>query len=163
MAAVLNRTTKQYLRSANTPDYPAADWIINPDISAVNGWPTKYWIITGDVITLMDQAARDAVDAAEAAAALADAKTEADAAPDSKEALGVEFRALIAILNQRDNYLVNRISELQAALDTVRDTAGNAAARLDTLPASWLATNTRDRPDAVQAYRDEISSGGADS
>jgi hypothetical protein len=63
MASVLNRTTKVYLASANTPDYPVAEWIINPDMSAVAGQPSKYWTITGDVVTLMDQAQRDAVDA----------------------------------------------------------------------------------------------------
>lgn len=65
MASVLHRTTRQYIPSANTPDYSVIDWIINPDLSAVVGFETKYWIITGDIVTLMDAAARDAVDAAE--------------------------------------------------------------------------------------------------
>lgn len=64
MAAVLHRTTKQYLPSVNTPDYSPAQWIINPDLSLVAGFPSIYWVITGDNVTLMDQAARDAVDAA---------------------------------------------------------------------------------------------------
>jgi len=68
MANVLNRTTKVYLESVNTPDYPDTDWIINPDLSAVAGWPAKYWIITGDVVTLMDASARATVDADELAA-----------------------------------------------------------------------------------------------
>lgn len=62
MASVLNRTTKAFLPSANTPDYPVAQWIINPDMSAVVGFPSQYWIITGDVVTLMSQAQRDQVD-----------------------------------------------------------------------------------------------------
>ena len=41
-----------------------AEWILNPDMSAVEGFPSQYWIITGDAVTLMDQAERDAVDAA---------------------------------------------------------------------------------------------------
>lgn len=45
MASVLNRTTKEFKRSANTPDFPVADWIINPDLTAVAGAPIKYWII----------------------------------------------------------------------------------------------------------------------
>lgn len=28
MANVLNRATKEYLTSVNTPDYPVSDWII---------------------------------------------------------------------------------------------------------------------------------------
>ncbi len=64
MANVLNRTSKVYIPSANTPDYPVAQWIIDPDMTAVVGYPSQYWVITGDVVTLMDQAARDAVDTA---------------------------------------------------------------------------------------------------
>jgi len=63
MANVLHRTTKQYLQSLNTPDYPVLDWIINPDLSSVGIFQSRYWIITGDVVTLMDQAGRDVVDA----------------------------------------------------------------------------------------------------
>lgn len=65
MATVLNRTTKQLIPSANTPDYPAAQWIIEPNLSAVVGQPAKYWTITGDVVTLMNAGERAAVDAAE--------------------------------------------------------------------------------------------------
>lgn len=64
MANVLNRTTKEFLRSVHEPIYPIEDWIINPELSAVEGFDSKYWIITGDAVSLMDQAARDAVDAA---------------------------------------------------------------------------------------------------
>lgn len=70
MAAVLHRATKRFLRSANTPDYPAGEWIINPDLSAVDGFHHKYWVISGDVVSLMPQAERDAVDAAEAQASI---------------------------------------------------------------------------------------------
>lgn len=66
MANVVNRTTKRYKRSVNTPDYPIQDWIINPDMSLVAGYQSKYWIITGDVITLMDETARSQADADEA-------------------------------------------------------------------------------------------------
>ena len=64
MANVLNRTSKAFIASANTVDYPVAQWIIDPDMSAVAGYPSQYWIITGDVVSLMDQAQRDAVDTA---------------------------------------------------------------------------------------------------
>lgn len=64
MANVLNRTTKQYLVSVNTPDYPVGSWIHSPDLSAVVGFSERYWTITGDAVTLMSQAERDAVDAA---------------------------------------------------------------------------------------------------
>lgn len=39
--------------------------IYQPDLTAVTGFDSKYWVITGDIVSLMDQATRDAVDAAE--------------------------------------------------------------------------------------------------
>ena len=53
MASVINRTTKQYFQSVNTPDYPESDWIINPDMSAVVGVPVKYWKIVDDTVAVM--------------------------------------------------------------------------------------------------------------
>ncbi len=35
MADVINRVTHEHLFSVNTPDYPVADWIINPDPTAI--------------------------------------------------------------------------------------------------------------------------------
>jgi len=63
----LHRTDISILRSVPEADLPepVGNYIEEPDLAAVTGWPTKYWIITGDVVTLMDQAARDVVDAAE--------------------------------------------------------------------------------------------------
>lgn len=62
MSNVLNRTTKQHLTSVNTPDYPPEDWIVNPDLSAVIGWPTRYWKIAGDAVTLQTEEERNATD-----------------------------------------------------------------------------------------------------
>ena len=65
MATVLNRTTKELRRSVNTPDYDEAGWIIDPDLTQVEGFPAKYWIIeSGDIITLADTATQAAIDAA---------------------------------------------------------------------------------------------------
>ncbi|HEU4854392.1 MAG TPA: hypothetical protein VFS89_03790 [Nitrosospira sp.] len=64
MADVLNRTTREFIRSVHEPDYPVEEWIISPDLEAVTGFDSRYWVITGDVVSLMDQAQRDAVDAA---------------------------------------------------------------------------------------------------
>jgi hypothetical protein len=64
MANVLNRTTRLYIESANTPDFPIVDWIHDPDLSQVTGFDSIYWIITGDIVTLMTPAQRAAVDAA---------------------------------------------------------------------------------------------------
>ena len=60
MADVLNRTTKTLLRSVNTPDYPVAQWIVGPDLSAVTGVPAEEWIIEGDAVRAMTTAEKDA-------------------------------------------------------------------------------------------------------
>lgn len=66
MGNYVHRTTKQYLQSYSPNDLPEplANYIESPDLSNVVGVPTKYWVITGDVITEMSQPEKDAVDAA---------------------------------------------------------------------------------------------------
>ncbi len=41
-----------------------ADWIMQPDLSAVEGHPIKHWLIAGDAVTLAGAAARAAIDIA---------------------------------------------------------------------------------------------------
>ena len=78
----VNRTTREFVQQTSSGEmerrFPAevfhdaegeptsnANWIHAPDLSAVVGQPTKYWIIAGDSVRLMSQVARDAVDAGE--------------------------------------------------------------------------------------------------
>lgn len=56
MANVVNRITKQYFKSVNTPDYPESDWIHNPVLPICG---SKYWIIEGDIVRGMDQSEID--------------------------------------------------------------------------------------------------------
>ena len=56
MSNVLNRITKEYKLSVNTPDYSDIDWIINPDISLVEGSPVTDWVIDGDTVRLINAA-----------------------------------------------------------------------------------------------------------
>ena len=74
MANVLNRTTLKFVTSVDTtaPGFIIADWVIGPDMAAVEGVPRRYWVLTGDAVTVMDQTTRDAVDAALLAQAIAD-------------------------------------------------------------------------------------------
>ena len=101
MASVLNRTTKEFRTSANTPDFPIADWIINPDLTAVVGQPIIYWVITGDVVSLASVGEQATIDAALAATKLT---SEKDAA---KSAIDVErvVRALVDMLPGEFNIL----------------------------------------------------------
>ena len=64
MANVLNRIDKRLLYSVNTPDFDELDWIINPDMSSVEGVLFKYWVIEGDSVRAMTVEERAAYDAA---------------------------------------------------------------------------------------------------
>lgn len=75
MADVLHRTAgatfpyrKDYRQSVNEPDFPQADWIWDPDLSAVAGFDSIYWDIGGDTVSLANPATRNARDAEIAAA-----------------------------------------------------------------------------------------------
>jgi len=64
MSNVLNRTTFQYLKSVNTPDYLIGGkhydngaWIINPVLPDCD---QKFWIIEGDTIREMTPSEKDA-------------------------------------------------------------------------------------------------------
>lgn len=59
MATVLHRTTRELRRSVNTPDFDTADWIINPTLPECE---PRYWKITGDTVSEMDAAEKEAVD-----------------------------------------------------------------------------------------------------
>lgn len=110
MAAVLNRTTKQYLISVNTPDYPVESWIISPDLSAVVGFDSRYWTITGDVVSLMSQSERNALDAAAVLSARDAAVAQLQQAEDV-------LRAFMLIVLDDRNLLAARLSSLLDAID----------------------------------------------
>ena len=161
MANVLHRTSKVFLSSQNTPDFSPVTWIINPDMSEVEGFQDKYWIITGDIVTLMTQIERDAVDAAEAAALVLSHRSIGVASIDVPP--NVNERAIIHSLNQRINFATNRIIELQDRVQAMLDSTGGVAnLRTDGLAVSISATSTRPLPDAIQAYKDDINSGDVD-
>lgn len=63
MSTVLHRITKQYIKSADTPQYPPVDWIINPDLSAVQNVPRHYIKIVGNVVSEMSRTEKDVIDA----------------------------------------------------------------------------------------------------
>jgi hypothetical protein len=98
MANVLNRTTKEFKRSVNEPDYPQVDWIWSPDLSGVAGVSSKYWVITGDVVTEMDQASKDAID-------LADEISELDAISDRLDNQKDIMRAFALLVMDEFNIL----------------------------------------------------------
>ena len=118
MANVLNRTTKQYLRSVNTPEYDVADWIVNPSVPNAD---SKYWNISGDTVTEMTQPEKDAVDAQElsdrTAAIKAELKDRFDQEADNTKAMGLlmlEMYQLIRV-ELKPNALTNPLPDITPA------------------------------------------------
>ena len=64
MPLYIHRTTFQRLPSTSPSSLtePEANYVKDPDESAITGEPSRYWILTLDVFTLMKKPARDAVD-----------------------------------------------------------------------------------------------------
>ena len=62
----IHRVDKRVLNSVASADLPEpqANYIEEPDLSAVLGQPVRYWEITGDVVSLADAPTRAAIDAA---------------------------------------------------------------------------------------------------
>ncbi len=80
MGNVVNRITGQIILSVNSPDYPAEDWIHDPSNWAeILTWKRSHRVITGDVVSLADQATQAAIDAAELEASLDAQADEIDA------------------------------------------------------------------------------------
>ena len=65
MPNFLHRTDDIYLKSIPATELPEdiSNYIQDPDLSAVDGFFIIYWVITGDVVTLMSLSERDTVDA----------------------------------------------------------------------------------------------------
>jgi hypothetical protein len=65
MSNAFNRLTGQLRESVNTPDYDPAEWIINPDLSAIRGISRRYLKLgPGDTVVEMSGREQAAVDAA---------------------------------------------------------------------------------------------------
>ena len=112
MSDVLNRTTKEFLRSVNDPDYPTVDWIIEP---TVGGQRMRFWIvpiqrkepryvnIVGDTVTEMTEVEKDAVDAA--AAAAGDLARKAQAKDEYDGDFGLLKKAVALVMTDEINIL----------------------------------------------------------
>lgn len=62
---VLHKASKLYLTDVELTSYEGEDWIHNPDMSAVEGVPVRYWKIVLEDVYAMSQAERVALDAPE--------------------------------------------------------------------------------------------------
>jgi len=112
MPNYLHRTTKEYQRSLSTIDLqePVVNYIEQPDLSAVTGFNSKYWTITGDVVSLMSQAERDVVDTVELIANRDSIANEIDQVESYTKAFA------LAVLDEF-NSLSLKINEILDAID----------------------------------------------
>lgn len=105
MASVLHRINKRFIKSANTPDYKVSEWIINPDMSEVKDFHSKYWVITGDLVELSTQSGRDSIDLAEQQAAEAAEK----AAEEARLSSDAMLKAVVKVMMDELNVIRERI------------------------------------------------------
>jgi hypothetical protein len=129
MGDYVHRTTKQYLQSVSPNDLPEplANYIEDPDLSAVEGVPNRYWVITGDVISEMDQAAKDVVDA--------------QILSDSRDAaIQAEIDELESVLRQLTKLIVDELNILRQQFN---DTTAESAQLTDTAFADRTLTQVR--------------------
>ena len=118
MANFLHRTTKQYLLSTSPASLPEseANYIEDPDMSAVAGQPSKYWVITGDTVSLADQATRDAIDAAELEASRDAAAAQLDQTEDVLRAFMLLVIDELNILRANDGLNARTAAQLKTAI-----------------------------------------------
>lgn len=142
MADVLSRTQPyRLLRSVHTPDYPAIDWIIEPDLSAVRGFDPKYWTVSGDTVSLLSQAERDAIDAAEQTAKL-------DSIADELTRTQSVTRAFAEVVADEFNRHAEKINGILTAIDGANNLADvkSAIGAISDMPTRTL----QDLRDAVR-------------
>lgn len=115
--------------------------IYEPDMSAVVGQPSKYWVVTGDLVSLMSLAEQTAVD---------DVEIEArkDAVADQFDAIETVIRAFGEVVLDEFNGHADKINAILDAIDgasSLADVKGAVAAIPDspqrTLPQ--LKTSVR--------------------
>lgn len=117
----VHRTTFRQLASVAEADLaePVANYVEEPDLSAVAGQPTKYWILTGDIFTLMGAAARLVADAAEEAARLDDVKVRDKDRVDTE----VLIAALMKLVHDEINILRAQFNTTTAQVNQATNTS----------------------------------------
>lgn len=157
MASVLNKTTSpaDYRISVHTPDFPSANWYIDPDISAVVAVPTKYWKIGTNPVTEMNQTEKDAVDAAIVSAAKTAAKTAATNGIDGNE--GYDLRGIAKVVVDEINVLRQWLASFKTETAAATNLS-NFQSRVAGLPA----TPDRTLAQAKTAYKNLISGSSLD-
>ncbi len=147
MPAWLHRTNKTVLRSVASADLPEAiaNYIEEPDLSAVVGQPPKYWIVADDTVSLADQATRDAIDAALLSAAR-------DALADEIDTVETYARAFALVVLDEFNARTLKINSILAAIAGANNfnslkSAAALIADLNTYTPAQLKSAVRNKAD----------------
>ncbi|KKM24245.1 hypothetical protein LCGC14_1607060 [marine sediment metagenome] len=131
MPAWLHRTNKTVLRSIASADLPEAiaNYIEEPDLSAVVGQPARYWIVAGDTVSLADQATRDAIDTAALSAVR-------DVLADEIDTVETFSRAFALVVLDEFNARTSKINSILAAIAGANNlnSLKSAAALITDLP-----------------------------
>lgn len=147
MPAYLHRTTLQYRASVSEQSISdPQNWIREPDLSAVAGFPSIYWIVTGDSVSLMSPAQRAARDAELLSAARDAAASQFQQQEDVLRAFMLlvmdEFNAhgakVNAILTAIDN--ASTLANLKTAVAAITDLPTRTEQQLRTAIRSKLGT-----------------------
>jgi len=118
MPAWLHRTDKELLTSVAAADLlePIANYIEEPDLSVVTGQPVKYWLISGDIVSLADAATRAAIDAAELSAFR-------DTLADEIDTLDTYMRGFALVVLDEFNAHADKFNEILDAIDAAANLA----------------------------------------
>jgi len=114
----IHRTNKNVLHSVASADLPEAitNYIEEPDLSAVIGQPAKYWKITGNSVSLINQAARDAIDTAELAVARSELADEIDRSETFMRAFALVVLDEVNILRTNAGLSPRTAAQLKSAV-----------------------------------------------
>ena len=119
MADVIHRTTLEFRRSANSPDFPEPTWKWSPDMTAVAGVPRIHqkWDAVAERPIPMTQAEKDAVDAAAVNAAKDEVESQIDGTGyDLDRALALVMLDEINALRTNAGLFARTTAQLKAAI-----------------------------------------------
>ena len=120
MGNFVNRTTLARIRSGNDPDYADPPWLNVPNGSGnetlLDTVPAKYLILTGDVLSEIDGAAKAVVDAALLEASRDSAIAEVDALEGITRALAKLVLSEINLLRAEHGLAARTLAQLRTAM-----------------------------------------------
>ena len=155
----LSRATKQLISNTSPGDMlrrfgppfdgtptSNAEWIYDPDLTAVAGFPSLYWNIVGDTVSLMSQVERDAVDQARLDALRDAIAAEFDNTEDKLRALALALLDAVNFLSDQCERIkssignANNLAEVKTAITAIPAARQRTAADLKVLLRSKLGS-----------------------